>query len=133
MIILRSVTDSFNIILGSTFTHAALAFAYLAYWAQHDFEAVQFKPEIPYWVDRADDCYTVEQILFAMHIALAVLKWHDFFGLVNHFTTPILTAALILPVMWLLLERAFLNPSLRSIWQVTTYQPCSWWSSSSLS
>lgn len=32
MIILRSITDSFNLVLGSTFTHAALALAYLVYW-----------------------------------------------------------------------------------------------------
>lgn len=112
MIILRSITDSFNLVLGSTFTNAALALAYLAYWASNDFYAIQFKPDQEFWVKRADDSFTAEKILFATHIALAVLKWHDFFGVVNHFTTPLLTAALLLPVVWLINDRTFMNPLL---------------------
>lgn len=47
-----------------------------------------------------------------MHIALAVIKWHDFFGVVNHFTTPFLTAALVLQVVRLVHARTFMNPLL---------------------
>ena len=110
MIILRSITDSFNILLGSSFTHAALAVAFFAYWAYNDFDKVEFKPGSKYWDEQRDEAHMIQVLLSCMHVVLAVWKWHDFWNNVNHFLTPVFAVVEFLLVSWLVIHRTFRQP-----------------------
>ena len=78
MLILRSNTDSFDILLGSLYTQFSLAVAYFVTLTFQNWEPVLFKPDEEYWVTHDNWTYGQIETLFVLHIAIGLLtKVHE--------------------------------------------------------
>ena len=89
MIILRSLSDGYNIFVGTMSTNLALAIAMIVYWMQVGFKAVISLEGSNYWTEKDEDSFQVEIQLLALNIILVFFKVPEW-DLVNSFLLPMI-------------------------------------------
>ena len=78
MIILRSITDSFDLLLGSQYTQLSLAVAYFVTLHLRDWKQAYFEPQTDYWVNFDNKTSKQELVCLVLHLAYGIVfKFHE--------------------------------------------------------
>ena len=111
MIILRSITDGFDILLGSQYTQFSLAIAYWVTLDSQDWEPVYFAPESEYWVAHDKWTFGLIKMLFGLHIGLGCLvKFHEIAKSDNTILTGIGLGFILIEAADVFKRHIFFNP-----------------------
>ena len=111
MIILRSITDNFDLLLGSQYMQFSLAVAYFVTLILRDWQAVHFEPKNEYWVKFDDETLHLEKVLFGLHLAYGIIvKFHEISPVDNNLTTGLCLGAILIEATDLIQRRIFYNP-----------------------
>ena len=73
MIILRSIYDSADLMLGTMYTQFSLAIAYFVMFTYSDWDPVYFKPEDKFWRKMDSQSFYDQKVLFGLHLGAGLI------------------------------------------------------------
>ena len=111
MILIRSLTDGFNLLSGSMYTQIALVVAHLTY-RYYNKEQEIFMVNSTFWSERDQEASMLEWILLGVHVLLIPYKfyWNQLKGVANFPVMPFVIFSLMGLVAWLNILRGVENP-----------------------